>query len=141
MRRIVDYLLDRPKLLIFMLVGLVWISLVSLPSFGNQPVQPQVTIKNAGLCLSPHSDLIPANILSINDEQYVCASLKSDTHPIRLTLLIYKENGISPIYSADNQFIGNTVSIPIFLASGKYRAKIMYARSVLAEFKFEVTDK
>ena len=141
MRRIIDYFLDRPPLLVLIVVGLIWIFIQAASSLGDEPTTPQITIKNAGLCLNQYGRLTPVNTLSMHDEQYVCADLESDTYPIHITLLIYKRDGIFAIQSADNQFTSDSVSFQIFLPAGKYRAKIMYARRVLAEFEFNVVNE
>jgi hypothetical protein len=113
--------------------------LKTIPSFGSVPVQPQLEITNASLCLPQDNRWIHVETVNISDEQHICADLKSDIYPVRITLLIYKENALSPVYSTASQFGVNLVSFQIFLPAGRYRAKIMYARSVLAEFRFEVT--
>ncbi len=138
MRRIIDYLLNKPPLLVFILIGLVWILIQAMSGLGHKPNMPQITIKHVGLCLNQYSKPIPVNTLSIHDKPYVCADLESDTYPIHITLLVYKGDGIFSVYSAANEFKGNTVLFQLSLPEGEYRAKLMYARRVLAEFKFDV---
>lgn len=79
-----------------------------------------------------------------SEEQGVCAEVESDVSPIRLTLLIEEvDNTLVTRYADAQEFSNGPVYFYISpkLPSGKYTARIMYARRTLATIDFEVLEK
>ena len=146
MRRIVDYLLDRPKLFVLILIGLAWILLEYFSGFGYKPVQPKITIKNAGLCLSQYERKPKSvNAFRVGDKQFICAEMEVDKLSVNLTLIIEKEGGriFSPDFIDANEFEEGFISFQVLpkLPPGKYTARFLYARDTLTKAEFDVIEK
>jgi len=111
---------------------------------GYETVSPKIIVENLSLCLLHNNEWINVDNFDMQDEQHICAEIKSDIYPVRLTLIIQKESGVfSTEYVDADQFTGGLITFQISpkLSSRQYAARILYARQTLAELNFEVRSK
>jgi hypothetical protein len=133
------------KLLFFAIFAAVVLSVYNLiPLIGKDLPSPQVTINNATPCLIQGGKQISVQDFDEGTSQYICGEMTTDTSPVRLTLLIQPPDNVwKSIYATSAHLRQGTISFQIepSLPPGKYRARIMYARTTFADIYFGVNEK
>src|SRR4030095_15849955 len=144
MKKIVQFLLSRLDLLILVTVVLslaFWRDTSFKNTTGYETVSPKIVVENMKPCLLNNNEWTFVDKFYIRDEQHICAEMKSDVYPVRLTLIIQKEDSVfSTEYVNADQFTGGMITFQISpkLKDGQYIARISYARETLAKLTFEV---
>ena len=141
-REIFQYL--SPKFIVFVVWVILVLAFCSQKPNLQTPTPPEITIQNLGLCVNQNNQQISVPKLERFDKHFICASVMSDLNPIRLTLIIQKEDSTSSVeYTDAAEFVNGPIAFQISaeLPDGKYTARILYARNTLAALTFEVVNK
>jgi len=123
---------------------MVFLVYTLIPLIGTDLPSPQVTIDNATPCLIEDGKRISVENFEEGTSQYICGEMTTDTSPVHLTLLIQPpDNVLKSVYATSAHLRQGTISFQIepSLPPGKYRARIMYARTTFADIYFDVNEK
>src|SRR5690349_17519601 len=129
-------------LIIIIVAGLLFFT-KNNPSRKHERSSENITISNSRPCLQKGNSLENVNHFASQDDQFICAEINSSFYPIRLTLIIQKEEVVySPTYTDAKEFTEEGILFHITppLPAGKYKVRILYARDTLSEIFLEVKE-
>jgi hypothetical protein len=120
-------------------LSIIWIG-TNLPA-PPQPSTPEMVFQNAGLCRGFGESLVDQ--LVTGDPQYICAELETNEPSIYLELQIYDVETDNLVFITGGTFTSGQIAYLINppLSSGKYEAKIKWARPALVRFTFSIAEQ
>lgn len=128
----------------FFLILMYWLTSYVLPNIGYDVPRPEFVVEQVTGCILKDGQMVPADTFERSSRQYICGNLKTDTEPIGLTLLVFKDGNSGWIteYVTSKQLSSGEFSFEISpsLPSGRYRALLRYARNSLAQIYFWVDE-
>jgi hypothetical protein len=131
-------------LVILVALFLYWWRYYISPNIGYDLPQPVFAIENFGPCIKQGSEMVRVAHFESGRFQYICGNLVTDTEPVRLELLVYREEntlGWGSEYVVARQLSNGPFAIDIYppLPVGGYLAIITYARDSSAMVWFRVS--
>jgi hypothetical protein len=134
------------RLLLFTLAaGVVWVLLYVMPLLGIDLPSPEIDVQNMRPCLVENKNIVFVENFIEGTSQFVCSDVTTDMPPVHLTLIVEPVENFPPgpefvgSEQVENGFTYFEVDPP--LPVGKYRARILYARTTYADIYFEVQEE
>src|SRR5690349_11846979 len=106
MKKTFQYLLSNHKFVLLVAWIIFVLGFCRLESNLQTPAPPEIIIRNLRLCMKQNNQQVTIPRLESFDKHFICGSVKSDVNPIRLTLIVEKDDGMYSVeYTDASQFV------------------------------------
>jgi len=122
-------------------LGLCLSAIVYLEVTTQPNISPEIKVWNLQICRPEDDKWVFLDAFSADDLNYICAEMETNESSVRLTLIIQPADNLwVSKYQTAKEFESGFIFYPITenLDSGRYLARIMYARKTLADVYFDI---